>query len=188
METSEQDASAGFYQFWIFEKATSLCLFEQVFEGLPKSVDSQLIGAYLVTLANFCENLVGEPIHSVDATTMRIQYYAQPDFIFALLIDKNMDVAQAQAMLERMYYLFVTKYREQLSTGFDGDVGRYENFADEVETIFNMKTTRFQQFLQTATERLQSEITELFDFQKPRESRLKRMKEEARESEQKDSC
>jgi hypothetical protein len=106
---------------------------------------------------------------------MRIQYYAQPDYIFALLIDKNMDVAETQAMLERMYYLFSTKYRAHLGTAFDGEVGRFEDFADEIETIFNMKATRFHQFLETESERLKSEITELFDFKKTRKSRLKRL-------------
>lgn len=165
--------SFGIYEFWIFEKATSLCIFEQVFEGLPKSVDSNLIGAYLVTLATFCENLMGEAIDRVDSVNMRILYYAQTDYIFALLLDKNVEDIDAKEMLERMYYLFVSKYRDRLGPAFDGDVSLFEDFADEIETIFNMKTARFQQFLHTTTERLQSEITELFDDHKRRKSRLK---------------
>jgi len=167
----------GIYQFWIFEKATSLCIFEQVFEGLPKSVDSDLIGAYLVTLASFCENLVSENIDSLDSESMRIIYFSRQDFILAMLVDKNLNRHTARQMLERLYYLFTEKYQDLLGPHFDGDVAKFEDFADQIETIFNMKTLRFQQFLRTSADHLETEITELFDFRKEREERLKRMKQ-----------
>ncbi len=168
----------GIFQLWIFEKDTSLCIFEQVFEGQPKSIDSNLIGAYLVTLSSFCEDLLGEFIDCIDSETLRIVYFSRPDFIFALLVDKNLNRHTVRDMLERLYYLFLNKYQGLLGENFDGDITHFEDFADEIETIFNMKTLRFQQFLRTQTDRLATEITELFDFRKRREERLNRMKEE----------
>jgi hypothetical protein len=169
----------GIFQFWIFEKQTSLCLFEQIFEGLPKSVDSNLIGAYLVTLSSFCEDLMGEKIDCVDSETLRIIYFSKPDFIFALLVYKQLNRYNVKDMLERLYYLFINKYKDLIGPNFDGDVTHFEDFADQIETIFNMKTLRFQQFLRTRTDCLATEITELFDFQKRREEQLKKMKEES---------
>lgn len=168
----------GIFQFWIFEKDTSLCVFEQVFEGLPKSVDSNLIGAYLVTLSSFCEDLLGEFIDCLDSETLRIIYFSRPDFIFALLVDKNLNRYTAKDMLERMYYIFTEKYKDFIGTNFDGNTTHFEDFADEIETIFNMKTVRFNQFLRTRTDRLSTEITELFDFRKRREERQKKLNEE----------
>ncbi len=170
--------SHGIYQFWIFEKDTSLCIFEQVFEGLPKTVDSNLIGAYLVTLSSFCEDLLGEFIDCLDSEKLRIIYFSRPDFILALLVDKNLNRFTVKDMLERLYYLFVEKYQDLIGANFDGNTTHFEDFSDEIETIFNMKTVRFQQFLRTRADRLSTEITELFDFRKRREERLKKMKEE----------
>ena len=171
------DIQRGIFQFWIFEKETSLCIFEQVFEGLPKNVDSNLIGAYLVTLSNFCEDLLGEFIDCVDSENLRIIYFSRPDFILALLVDKKLNRYTLKDMLERLYFLFITKYHDLIGPNFDGDITRFEDFADEIETIFNMKTTRFQQFLRTRVDRLATEITELFDFRKRREERLKKLRE-----------
>src|SRR4030042_146351 len=96
----------GIYQFWIFEKDPSACIFEQTFQGLPKSVDSNLIGGYLVTLVSFCEKLVGENIDCLDSVSMRIVYFPRPDFILAMLVDKDLNRSTAKKMLERLYYLF----------------------------------------------------------------------------------
>jgi hypothetical protein len=169
----------GIFQFWIFEKDTSLCVFEQTFEGLPKSVDSNLIGAYLVTLSSFCEDLLGEFIDCLDSETLRIIYFSRPDYILALLVDKQLNRYNVKDMLERLYYLFINKYQDLIGPNFDGDITHFEDFSEEIETIFNMKTLRFQQFLRTRTDRLATEITELFDFRKRREERLKKMKEES---------
>ncbi len=170
----------GIFQFWIFEKDTSLCVFEQVFEGLPKTVDSNLIGAYLVTLSSFCEDLLGEFIDCIDSETLRIIYFSRPDFIFALLVDKNLNRYTVRDMLERLYYLFIEKYKDMIGPNFDGNTTHFEDFADEIEAIFNMNTISFQHFLRTRTDRLSTEITELFDFRKRREERLKKMKEEGK--------
>jgi hypothetical protein len=168
----------GIFQFWIFEKETSLCIFEQVFEGLPKTVDSNLIGAYLVTLSSFCEDLLGEFIDCLDSENLRIIYFSRPDFILALLVNKNLNRYTVKDMLERLYYIFIDKYQDLIGENFDGDVTHFEDFANEIETIFNMSTIRFQRFLRTTTDRLATEITELFDFRKRREERLKKQREE----------
>lgn len=168
----------GIFQLWIFERDTSLCIFEQVFEGLPKTVDSNLIGAYLVTLSSFCEDLLGEFIDCLDSEHLRIIYFSRPDFIFALLVDKGLNRFTVKDMLERLYYLFIEKYKDLIGPNFDGNTTHFEDFSDEIETIFNMKTVRFNQFLRTRADRLSTEITELFDFRKRREERLKKLKEE----------
>ena len=76
---------------------------------------------------------MGELIDRVDSLTMRILYYARPDYIFALLVDKNVEATAAEEMLERMYYLFIAKYRDHLGPNFDGEVSQFEDFADQIE-------------------------------------------------------
>lgn len=133
----------GLQKLWIIDRQTGICLFEQTFAKPPREVDSDLIGGFLTAISKFCEELVGEEIASIRTQNLQILYHAAEKFVVIVLLPNNINNEIAQSMLNEISILFVEKYAGYLDAGKLANVSVFQDFAVEMEHLYNAKTACF---------------------------------------------
>jgi hypothetical protein len=130
----------GILKFWIFDRYSGFCIFEQTFEELPGNVNSDLIGGFMIAILSFAREIANEEIQFLQLKHIRISYHISEKYIICVATSNDTDVERTELALNAVHRKFDAQYHAIFEGGIVNDVSVFNNFAADLEHIFNAET------------------------------------------------
>jgi Na+/phosphate symporter len=166
----------GILKFWIFDRKSGFCLFEQTFEELPGNLQSDLIGGFMIAILSFAQEIAQQEIEYLQLKKLRISYHLSENCIICIATENETDMQETTLALDAVQKKFDEQYHQIFEEGHQHIVSNFNNFASDLEHIFDAETKhlvyikkrsdRVNQFLQNGKQ-------EMDDLQKMIYDRIK---------------
>lgn len=157
----------GLNKLWIIHREAGVCVFEQSFEELPKNINSDMIGGFLIAILSFSQEMADQEIEFLQLKNLRIIYHITPQYIIAVGCNQNANYKELEKLLAQVETRFELKYHNVIGKGYSGNTTVFNDFATEVEKIFDSKSTAlkyFEERLDDIKGYYEDKRSKLFDF------------------------
>jgi hypothetical protein len=153
-------------KFWIIQRDSGVCVFEQSFSESAMNLDSDLIGGFISAIMNFSDEVVHSKIEFVKLKDYLLFYDFSKEFIFVYLCSEDAQVRNIKKISDRVVATFAERFELNSEQGFTGDVTKYGDFAGEIETLLDTKSF-YHKFLKEFNQQIkESYQSKYFELQK----------------------
>lgn len=135
-------------KLWILDRNAGLCIFEQAFEDLPKTMASDLVTGFFYAILTFSHEIASQDVEFIQMRDIRIMFHGDGRVLLALATKNEVDQGYASSFLHSLEHRFSEKYQVILEKGQLNNTSLFVDFAHDVETELGRKSTSVS-FIQT---------------------------------------
>lgn len=135
------------------DREAGICIFEQSFEEMPKTLASDLVTGFFYAMLTFSNEIASQDVEFIQMRDIRIVFHGQNRLLFAIATKNGADHEFTERLLRDLEHRFQDKYKELLDKGFLNNTAVFEGFANEVEAEIGKKSTTVA-FVQNQVDKL----------------------------------
>jgi len=147
----------GMLKFFIIHHFSGMCIFDQTFEDLQASFESDIVSGYLYAIFEISREVAGEKTRMLQLENVKFVYNISDEFIMITLAKSEMDGQFLEAKLNLLQTKFQESYKHYFLDGFSGNITPFQKFAKVVEDAFEIESQYFQ-----IVEKRQEQLREFF--------------------------
>ncbi len=157
------------FNFWILDRSSGICIFEQNFEEWPGKDKSEIVAGFLYAILSISKEFADDFISYIELKDkFRISYRLSKNLVFVVL-SSRIEQSWIASILERLELRFEEKFPDFFNCSFYGETSQFQCFAKETEKIFQLETNYYS-YIKTRKEHLgeylQRATKEWKDFRK----------------------
>jgi hypothetical protein len=149
-------------KFYIVQKPSGICIFNQTFEELPGKCDPYVISGFLFAISNLSIEIAKQDIEFLQLNSLRFFYLIRAKYIMIMVSSKDSKQSKIYQLLEQIQVEFEKRYLKVLEAEFSGDITGFKSFAHEIELILETET-KYIQYIDKRNEQL----SDLFQSRPP---------------------
>ncbi len=131
-------------KFWIIEKKSGICIFQQTFQELAGHVEDDIVPNYLFAVLCLSKEITEQNVSYLQLKDLRFTFNISEKYVMIIVISSEVPHNKTVQRLRVLQKRFEEKYEHVLKKGFSGDISDFNNFAEEVEKIFQSEAIHFQ--------------------------------------------
>lgn len=149
-----------YLKLWILDRHAGICVFEQTFEDMPKTMASDLVTGFFYAILTFSNEIAAQDIDHIQLKDIRIQFHGNDRLIFALATKKEADQETAYQFLHGLEHRFSDRYKIILDKGQLNNTALFLDFGHDVEvelgresisiSCLQTQADKFKQYYETA--------------------------------------
>ncbi len=141
-----------YIKLWLMDRHVGICIFEQSFEDMPKTLTSDLVTGFFYAMLTFSNEIASQDVEFIQLRDIRIVFHGKDRLLFAMATTNDADHAFTERFLRDLERRFQDKYRDLIEKGCLNNTRVFEDFANEVEAELGRKSTAVA-FVQTQVDR-----------------------------------
>jgi hypothetical protein len=141
-----------YIKLWLMDRNAGICIFEQSFEDMPKTLASDLVTGFFYAMLTFSNEIASQDVEFIQLRDIRIVFHGQDRLLFAMATTNDADHEFTGRLLRDLERRFQDKYKKLLEKGFLNNTAVFEGFANEVEAEIGRKSTTIS-FVQTQVDK-----------------------------------
>jgi hypothetical protein len=141
-----------YIKLWLMDRNAGICIFEQSFEDMPKTLASDLVTGFFYAMLTFSNEIASQDVEFIQLRDIRIVFHGEGRLLFAMATTNDADHEFTGRLLRDLERRFQDKYKKLLEKGFLNNTAVFEGFANEVEAEIGRKSTTIA-FVQTQVDK-----------------------------------
>jgi hypothetical protein len=141
-----------YIKLWLMDRNAGICIFEQSFEDMPKTLASDLVTGFFYAMLTFSNEIASQDVEFIQLRDIRIVFHGEGRLLFAMATTNDADHEFTGGLLRDLERRFQDKYKKLLEKGFLNNTAVFEGFANEVEAEIGRKSTTIA-FVQTQVDK-----------------------------------
>ncbi len=141
-----------YIKLWLMDRHVGICIFEQSFEDMPKTLTSDLVTGFFYAMLTFSNEIASQDVEFIQLHDIRIVFHGGGRLLFAIAARNDADHAFTERFLRDLERRFQDKYCDLIEKGCLNNTAVFRGFAEEVEAELGRKSTAVS-FVETQVDR-----------------------------------